>query len=230
MRKGIALGVTLVFLLGSALAAQDPGAAYPGATRWQAGLLAGYKGGFGIRATGTVSGFTPSFPVSARLGISYVSVDAGHPLDARRVFINDATNGVPQEKGHYWDFSFDLLYPISLGSLERAQLYGGLRHARFTGNFRFIGGNEDFDINSNHWGFGSGLETYIGVTRSVDIVVSGGFDYYFSSRMTGHDTSYSPDGDDVNPRQGYSYDDADEAVGQPGFELQLMVGFDYHFQ
>ncbi len=229
MNRGIALGLTLVFVMSSASWAQVPAGDYPTATGWQAGLLAGYKGGFGIRASGTVSGFTPSFPVKARLGIGYVSVDAGRPLDARRVFINDATNGVPQKKGHYWDFNLDLLYPISLGSLPRAHLYGGLRHARFTGNFKFVGGNEDFDIKSNHWGFGAGLETYIGASPRFDVVISAGLDYYFSSRMTGHDTSYSPDGDDVNPRLDYTYDDADEAVGQPGFEFQFLLGFNYHF-
>jgi hypothetical protein len=229
MIRGTTLGLTLVLITGSALWAQSPAGDYPAPTSWQAGLLAGYMGGFGVRATGTVSGFTPSFPVKARLGVGYVSVDAGHPLDARRVFINDATNGVPAEKGHYWEFSFDLLYPIKLGSLPRAHLYGGLRHARFTGNFKFIGGNEDFDITSKHWGFGTGLETYVDVSRRLDVVVNGGFDYYFASRMTGHDTSYSPDGDDVSPRQDYTYDDADEAVGQPGLELQFMLGLNYHF-
>jgi opacity protein-like surface antigen len=174
-----------------------------------------------------VSNFTPSFPVMARLGISYVSVDAGRPLDARRVFINDATNGVPEENGRVWEFSLDVLYPVGLLSLQQAYVFGGLRHSRFSGNFKFVGGNEDFDIKSNHWGLGGGLEIYFPVNRRFDMVLNGGFNYLFSGRMTGHDTSYSPDGDDVNPRQDYNYSDADAAVGQPKLEPQFMLGFSY---
>ena len=47
------------------------------------------------------------------------------------------------------------------------------------------------------------------------------------SRLTGHDTSYSPDGDDVNPRKDYTYSDADRAVGQPTWRPVALVGLLY---
>jgi len=60
--------------------------------------------------------------------------------------------------------------------------------------------------------------------RRASLVVSGGGEYFFNARLSGHDTSYSPDGDDVNPRRDYTYDDADEAVEQPTFRPVFMVG------
>jgi hypothetical protein len=54
-------------------------------------------------------------------------------------------------------------------------------------------------------------------------------EYYFSSRLRGHDTSYSPDGENVNPREEYTYNDANEAINRPGIEFRLMIGLQYHF-
>jgi hypothetical protein len=193
------------------------------------GLTLGYRAGVGIKASGMVSGFTPSFPVMARFGIGYTSLDAGEPLDARSVFINDATNGVPQESGHTWSLELDVLYPVSVFSLPRSHAYGGIRYAHFNGNFKFIGGNEDFDVTSNHWGVGAGMESYLWVSRKIDLVVGAGLDYFFSSRLSGHDTSYSPDEANVNPRNEYTYSDADAAVGQPKLEPLMMLGFRYSF-
>jgi hypothetical protein len=34
---------------------------------------------------------------------------------------------------------------------DRNLLYVGLRHSRFKANFKFVGGNEDFDVTSTHW-------------------------------------------------------------------------------
>ncbi len=60
-------------------------------------------------------------------------------------------------------------------------------------------------------------------------ITSAGFDYYFSSELSGHDTRYSPDGEDVNTRNDYTYDDADNAINNPTFQLRLLVGVNYHF-
>ena len=50
-----------------------------------------------------------------------------------------------------------------------------------------------------------------------------------SSTLTGHDTSYNPDGTSVNPREDYESSDADAAVGQPKFRPRLVTGLQYHF-
>ena len=222
---GIVVGLAQSLLFASASVAQAVGENDANSVQWLAGLTVGYRSGLGIKATGMVSGFTPSFPVTARFAIGYTSIDAGEPFAARSVFINDATNGVPQESGHVWSLDLDVLYPVRVFSLPRSQLYGGIRHARFNGNFEFIGGNEDFDVTSDHWGVGAGIESYFAMSRRVDLLASAGVEYFFSSRLSGHDTSYSPDETNVNPRNDYTYSDADAAVGQPKLEPLLMFGF-----
>lgn len=200
-----------------------------GPAEFAAGLQIGYASGFGIQAHGTAAGFADGFPLRPRLAIGYSSVEPGRALDARRVFINNNTNGTPEEHGRVWDFQLDLLFPVDLLSLPRTYAFGGVRHARFTANFRFVGGNEDFDVRSSHWGLGGGLESYFGVGPRIDMVFTAGLEYFFASTLTAHDTAYSPDGDDVNPREDYTYADADAAVGQPKLAPSLLMGFSYRF-
>ena len=61
----------------------------------------------------------------------------------------------------------------------------------------------------------------------MSLVLTGGAEYFFSTRLTGHDTSYSPDGDNVNPRKDYTYSDADAAVEQPTWRPVVLVGVSY---
>jgi hypothetical protein len=193
------------------------------------GLLLGYSGGPGIQLNGRVAHFAEALPLGARFGIGYTSVDPGTPLDARRIFINDATNGTPEEKGWFWDFRFDMIYTLSSSFAREITVYGGPRYALFTGNFNFIGGNEDFDITSRQWGFGLGMQGDFAMNSRTDFVISGGFDWFASSKLEGHDTVYAPDGETVNGRNDYTFDDADEAVNQPKIELQLLLGIQRRF-
>ncbi len=225
------VGLTIALLLGlsTGLTAQITSSADASRPRVSLGMLTGYYAGINFQANALVSNLIQGFPAKARFGIGYSRGSAGEPLDARSVFINDNTNGVPEQKGTTWDFRLDVLFPVELLSLRRAYAVGGVRHARFTGNFKYVGGNEDFDVKSNHWGLGAGLESYYRVGSNVDLLLHGGLDYFFSSRLTGHDTSYSPDGKDVNSRQDYTYDDADACVSQPKLEPRLLMGFAYNF-
>jgi alkaline phosphatase len=65
------------------------------------------------------------------------------------------------------------------------------------------------------------------MASKVDLLVAGGGEYFFGARLTGHDTSYSRDGDNVNPREDYTYVDADNAVDQPTWRPVLAVGLSY---
>ncbi|KPJ95965.1 MAG: hypothetical protein AMS18_01920 [Gemmatimonas sp. SG8_17] len=227
MVRKTAVGFGLLVGLSAGLIAQVPGASSQ--PRLAAGLQVGYNSGLGVEVHGLVADFAEGFPFQVRLGIRRTAVEPGVALDARRIFINNNTNGIPEESGRTWNFRLDFLYPAQVLSLRKAYFFGGVRHASFTGNFNFVGGNEDFDISSNHWGFGGGLESHFGVGSQVDMVITTGVEYFASSTLSGHDTAYSPDGDSVNPREDYTYADADAAIGQPKFAPLIMFGFLYHF-
>lgn len=188
------------------------------------GLGLGATAGFGVQGDITFEDFTRSAPLSLRISGAYSGRDAGKALDARRVFINDNTNGTPEESGSTWQVRLDLMLPVFDVGSTPVQLGIGARKAFFTGTFDFVGGNEKFDVVSDPWGLGAFLEGAFEISDRVDFTIQVGLDYYFKSRIEGHDTAYEPDGDDVNPRNDYTWDDADDAVNQPRLEPYGLVG------
>jgi hypothetical protein len=152
--------------------------------------------------------------------MGYTTLEPGSAGQARRIFINTATNGTPEKQGHTWDVGMDLLVRRN----ERTNFFVGVRRTAFLANFKFVGGNEDFDVTSTHWGVGGGLEANYPVGRRAALVLAGGADYYFPSRLQGHDTSYSPGNDNVNPREDFTYADADNAIAQPVLRPVVLVG------
>ena len=196
---------------------------------FSAGFMAGYKGGFTMRVTGGVENFATGFPLGVEAGVGFAWMDPGIPMDARHVFINDNTNGTPEEAGYAWDIRLDFLYDLKLLKASKTFLFAGVRGSFFTGNFNFVGGNEDFDVTTEQVGLGGGLKGAFAMGRNIDLVISLGADYFFPATLSGHGTSYGPDGEDVNPREGYDYDDADAAVNQPKFQPSILVGVGYRF-
>ena len=154
-----------------------------------------------------------------------------YQVTARRIFINDGTNGTPTESGRAWDLRFDLLYDLEL--FERAETYAfaGPRYSSFTGSFRYVGGNEEFDVTCKQWGIGGGVESHHKLLKNerMDLVVTAMLDYYLESPISGHDTTYKPDGGDVNPRRNYTWADADGAIQQPKLVPRIMVGINRKF-
>ena len=193
-------------------------------------LLVGYNGGTSLEINGRVSEFAEGLPLQLQLGLAYTSLNAGNAPRARRIFINNATTGEPEKSGRIWDFSFDFLYRISWLKIKQAYIHLGPRYAMYSGNFKFIGGNEDFDVTGNQWGIGTGLITYFPMSRSLYFTLTGGADYYFLSDLTGHDTTYRPDNENINPREDFNYEDADKAINQPKLQLRLMMGIAYRFR
>ena len=70
------------------------------------GIYVGYYNGVGLLVTGTLDNFAAGFPFAIRLGVGHSWRDAGDPLLARRVFIDNATNGTPTSYGAVWDTRF----------------------------------------------------------------------------------------------------------------------------
>lgn len=200
-----------------------------GATDFSSGIMFGYSGGTSFQIDGMVGNFAEGFPMKLQLGIVYSRVNPGSAWGAREVFINDNQNGDPEKSGYKWDFRLDFLYQIHWLNLKELYLFGGPRYSMFNAHFNFVDGNEIFDVETDQWGWGLGARADFPISHKLDFVVSTGMDYYLNSKISGHDTIYSPDGEGFNERDGYSYDDADDAINQPKFQLRLLIGVNYHF-
>jgi hypothetical protein len=227
MKRYALVCFSILLLTVSALAQVRSGHCAPDRC-YSVALISGYYNGPGLQLSGSITNPAEGLPITARLALGYSAAEAGKAWEARRIFINNNRNGIPEKSGRMWDFRLDLLFSTKL-ALGSSYLVLGPRYTAFTGNFKFVGGNEDFDVVSHHWGLGGGLESQFAISRRVALVISGGLDYFFSSTMDGHDTSYSPDDENVNPREDYTYTDADEAISQPKLELRLMAGLSYSF-
>ena len=208
------------FLAASALTFVVPALA----TDFNVSLLSGTKGGASVRVGGMVSDFARGFPLALELSAAYSWRDGGNAIDARRIFINDNTNGTPEKAGHYWDLRLDFLYRAKVFGIQEFYLYAGPRIALFSAHFDYIGGNEDFDVTSDQVGIGIGGRASFPMGNRLALTLLGGVDHYFTASLYGHDTTYSPDNENVNAKHDYTYSTADEAINQPRWVPVLMIG------
>lgn len=215
---------TIVFALFANISFSQPLPTFSATPKYFLDIQTGYTNNFAISVSGTIADFTYDVPLAIKFGMSYNFRDAGDPWAARKIFINDNTDGDPQKSAHSFDFRMDFAYPINIFPVRKTYLYAGPRLSFYTATFEFVGGNEFFDIQSTQFGLGTGLETHLGISQNLSFVISGAFDYFFDSELGGHDTFYNPDGTDISGRLDYTYDDADEAISQPNYEVRLMVG------
>jgi hypothetical protein len=230
--KKVFAAFALLFLISASTSyAQDKAS---GSIRFSGGLMTGYYRGYSIQTNFTAYDFLKEFPFELRFGIGLTFLNPGYAADARRIFINDATNGVPEKKGRSFDYRLDFLMHKSIFGISHSYLVFGPRYSSFKGNFKYVGGNEDFDVTSRQWGVGANLENHFKMMQKLDLVLGYGLDFYFPSRLTGHDTSYSPDNDNVNPRNDnqtdvpFVYKDANKAIKQPMFMPRVMIGVNYY--
>ena len=193
------------------------------------GIIAGYNGGTNVQFSGEIAPFAKGFPFGVQVSIARISLNPGIPLDARKIFINDATNGDPEKFGNIWDFRFDFPYQIKKFKKTNTSIFLGPRYSMFTGRFNFIGGNEDFDVRTNMWGAGAGIKSQFEITEHLDLVISGGADYYQKSSIYAHGTTYSPDGEHIDSRKDFEYKDANAAINQPLYKFHTLIGFQYRF-
>jgi hypothetical protein len=193
------------------------------------GAFAGYQGGGAMRVDATVKKVVPDLPLAFTFGVGYAWRDPGDPLLARQVFVNQNTNGTPEESGHVWDYRLDVEYLFALRRLQEVGVFAGVRYSRFTGDFHYVGGNEDFEVVSNAWGWGAGVRGAFAMTPAWSLAVEAGFDHFPSWSVTGHDATYSSDGSSVNARadgdgNAYTSLDADQAVNQPKLVGSVLAG------
>jgi len=195
------------------------------------GLDVGYNRGLGFQASFTANKPLASLPIGVRIGLGYNKLEPGNSADARRIFINNATNGVPEKKAKSFDYRMDLLLPTSILGNSNSVITLGPRYSSFRANFKYVGGNEDFDVTSRQLGFGLGLESRYAISGDMDLFVGAGLDYFLDNTLIGHDTQYSPGDDNVNARNDnqnenvqFSYSDADGSISQPQLMPRLLVG------
>ena len=198
------------------------------------GFLTGYNRGLGFQANLTSHKPLESSTIDIRFGIGYTSLNPGNSGNARRIFINNATNGVPEEKGKSFDYRFDVLVPSKIFNFKESYFLFGPRYSSFRGNFKYIGGNEDFDVTSKQLGVGIGLESHFKMSAKMNFVLTTGLDYFLNATLKGHDTSYSPDDDNVNSRNDntngntpFTYKDANKSINQPILMSRFLIGFNY---
>jgi hypothetical protein len=226
MKRLVFLSAFFLFF-SAALFSQSLSNVYDSNPYFSGGAQVGYNGGVSFQLTGTISNFAQDFPLSLRGSVDYTFLNPGNPIDTRKIFINDNTNGTPEKDGHTWNLRLDFILKTNI-LINNSFLFFGPRYSMFTGNFNFIGGNEFFSVTTNQFGLGGGLETAFRVNNRMNLVLSAGADYFFNSDLAGHDTVYGPDGVDTNPRN-FTYDDADKAINQPKIEFRMMTGINYFF-
>lgn len=227
------LTVAVVYCLGcfTILSGQDKSGSH---LKYTAGIITGYNRGYGVQGNFTARNFEKDFPFQLRFGIGYTFLNPGNAADARRIFVNNATNGTPEKKGRSIDYRLDFMIPKTIFNIEDSYLVLGPRFSSFMGDFKYVGGNEDFEVKSHQFGIGLDLENHFHLIKNIELVLNYGLDFYFPSTMSGHDTSYSPDNDNVNPKNdnqndnnSFNYKDADKSIRQPKFMPHAMIGVNF---
>ncbi len=75
-------------------------------------LKTGYNNGVGFRTEFTLFDIVKDTPFHLRFGFGYTNFNPGIASDARKIFINNATNGTPEKNGQTLDYRMDFLVPI----------------------------------------------------------------------------------------------------------------------
>jgi hypothetical protein len=233
MKKNVLIGLMTMILLNFSYISFSQEAT-GNQLKFSGGVLAGYNRGLGFQANITASNFAKEFPFKLRFGLGYTLLNPGDALDARRIFINNNTNGTPEKNGRSFDFRLDLLISRTVFNIEDSYFIFGPRFSTFNGDFKYVGGNEDFEVKSHQWGIGAGIENHFKMTQNLCLIIAFGLDFYLPSTLTGHDTSYSPDNDNVNPTRDnqnndvyFLYKDANKAIRQPFLMPQIMMGVSF---
>ncbi len=193
--------------------------------------LGGFFNGVGLGMEFSATQLSRSYPFGMHFGFGYFTQqNSGVATEARKIFINDNTNGNDniEKYGKTLYLSSDLSYKIITKSDLSVSMYGGARYVRYKAHFNYQGGNEAFDVYNHTWGMGGGLRLDLKLSSKISFEINSGLDYFFPSMLIGHGNFYSPDGVDDNPRNDYTYTDADNAINQPDTNPKIFVSLKYH--
>lgn len=192
------------------------------------GPFGGFLNGAGAGVEFSATRLSSSYPFGLYMGVGYFSQqNSGVAVEARKIFINDATGGNDniEKYGKTLYFMADLGYEFIAKSDIGLSAYAGARHARYKAHFNYQGGNEAFDVYNNSWGFGGGVRLALKLNSKLSFCLNTGVDYFFPAQLVGHGNFYDPEGIDDNPRNDYTYTDADNAINQPDTNAKVLVSF-----
>lgn len=191
---------------------------------------AGTMNGLGFTAGYGLHDISTRLPLGFDIFAGYVfQSDPGNAVDARKIFINDATGGNNNivESGSTFFFGVDLLYPLLRKSIFELNIAAGPRYSTYAAFFDYQGGNEAFKVYSNAWGFGVGFKSFVALGDHFLIGLETTVEYFFNTQLKGHGFFYNANNQDDNPRNNYRYGDADAAINQPLLypRVQLILGY-----
>ena len=190
-------------------------------------LAVGYYDDMGITLGLRLEDEKSHFPlyIQGRAGTTY-QFEPGNAEDARKIFINDNQGGNIQEYGQSYMLALDIGWMMVQKDSMQLELNasGILNH--YKAHFAFIGNNEAFTVKTTALGIGVGGAMKLDLSGSnSSLILKGGIEYFPKTRIDSHGTYYyTPDGNDDNPRQDYSYEDADESINQPVLRPYVMLG------
>lgn len=193
-------------------------------------LSFGYYGDMGTTLALRLDEDSADFPffIQGRIGYIYQE-DPGNAEEARKIFINDNAGGNIQKYGESYLVALDLGWKWKqFESLEIEWVASGLWNY-YQAHFAFVGNNEAFAVKSAPFGVGLGGNMRLRFRDSrSSLILKGGVEYFPKTLIDAHGTFYyTPDGQDDNPRNAYTYEDADAAVNQPDFRIFLQIGLLY---
>ncbi len=193
------------------------------------GLETGMLNGFGGQLNLAVHRVSPYIPLGLSLGLGYYyQSDPGNGNDARDIFITASGDASIIESGRGTMISLDLSYQVKASPGLDFHFYGGPRYQYYQAAFRYLNNNEELFVKARTWGVGIGLQMHIHLSKKAFLQLGGGLDYYPPQHLEGHDTIYTPDGNDqVNPIDANTYEDADTAINQPGINPRVFLGISF---
>ncbi len=150
---------------------------------------AGTMNGFGVNAGFGLHRIAPKFPIGFDFSFGYVfQSDPGNAVEARKIFINDATGGNDNiiESGSTFFFGVDALYPIVRQSVFELNVAAGPRYSTYAAFFDYQGGNEAFKVYSNAWGLGVGFKSLLAISDHFVIGLETTVEYFFNTQLKGH--------------------------------------------
>jgi hypothetical protein len=193
------------------------------------GVYGGYQGD----VSGALSFQIPYFSQALPLGLAFSANlayqwDSGDATAARQIFINDATGGTIEKYGNTASFELDLSWILGESNTLEYSFFAGPRLSLYEGHYAFIGDNEDFTVTHNTFGIGAGLKGDVPIGSDFVLSLKAGVDFFFPSTFEAHGQFiYTPDGVDDNPRNDFTYEDADRAVNQPNWVPRFQIGVLY---